>query len=169
MAISLKTGVNKLTNDFRNDVQSIIDRCADRDLTEEDLRQCEWKIGESMQTYVAQCLQLTSAIDLNFGKNARESNVNFGSRIPENQAEVAKKYIGRLVDMLPGQKAKREKEQLRQALETTVNQWIANCDQNPNLQAARGMEDYGLQCNDFRAQNVNKQMIVDEMISRVDN
>ena len=71
--------------------------------------------------------------------------------------------------MLPGQKNKRQRQELMQQFETLVDQWIKNCNQNQNLQAAQGMQSYGYNCENVRGNNaLNKKSMVDQMMSKVE-
>ncbi len=158
IANDVVNAVNTLTSTYTNNMANVINECGDKQLTQEQLASCKRKMAEQSQEYVAQCLQLASAIE-----------TQFGTVTLEGRAKAVKKFTQGLIDMLPGQKNKRQRQELMQQFETLVDQWIKNCNQNQNLQAAQGMQSYGYNCENVRGNNaLNKKSMVDQMMSKVE-
>ena len=157
MADEVVNGINTLTNKYKKDIDDFTKKCGDKQLTDKQMKDCEQKLAELTQEYVAQCSTMSNAIEL-----------NFGSKTIKGRIDSVKKILNKGVDLLPGQKDRRQATELKKQFGVLVDQWVTNCKNNSGLEKAQGMEFYNMKCTDFN-KSYSKDEIVDSMIKRVKN
>jgi hypothetical protein len=140
-------GITGLTNKYSDDMNNIIHDCGDKTMTQEELQKCEKKLAEISQEYVAQCMNFANVIETNYGKKTFQG-----------RKDTVKSYMQKIVDILPGQKSKREKAELEQGMKTTIKSWIEKCERNQSLTKATGMERYPFECKDIKSKKSDNEL-----------
>jgi hypothetical protein len=138
-------GIQKLTRTYSDDMNNIIHECGDKTMTQEKLQNCERKLAEISQEYVAQCMTFANSIETKYGKKTFQG-----------RKDTVKSYMQKIVDILPGQKSKREKAELEQGMKTMIKSWIEKCERNPSLVKATGMDRYPFECKDIKSKSDNE-------------
>ena len=157
-AQDIRQGIKTLTDAYTKDMDEIIKQCGDKHMSESELKKCESKLAQTSQEYVAQCLNFATGIEF-----------KYGSKTLESKKAAAMGYVKKITDILPGQKSKREKAELEKAMKDLINQWIRNCENNPSLEKATGMESYSFSCRDVRGKKTDQEIepFIKELMRKV--
>ena len=135
-----KARVAELTKSYNNTMDNVIEKCADRELTDEALKQCKKDIALATQEFVANCNAAMEGVVASFGQKTVQKR--FG-RVKEALVNVRRKLSPRL-------KQREEARELKQGYKDWLKNWQKTCEAIPTLQKAQGMDSVTIGCKELR-------------------